>query len=90
MYDHAFHLNVTLILSQIWLHFNDLIRCQGFDLHCVQNLGSVKVEDQALALELVEDVMLSDILADLLDIEHLLEDGVRIVEKFGMQSHLHE
>ena len=34
--------------------------------------------------------MVCDIRADFLDVEHLLEDGVRIVEKFSMQSHLHE
>jgi len=34
--------------------------------------------------------MVCDIRADLLDVEHLLEDRVRIVEKFGMQAHLHE
>lgn len=34
--------------------------------------------------------MVCDIRADLLDVEHLLEDGIRVVEKFGMQSHLHE
>jgi len=34
--------------------------------------------------------MVCDIRADLLDVEHLLEDGVRVVEKFGMQAHLHE
>ena len=34
--------------------------------------------------------MVCNIRADLLDVEHLLEDGVRVVEKFGMQSHLHE
>jgi hypothetical protein len=34
--------------------------------------------------------MVCDIRADLLDVEHLLEDGVRVVEKFGMQTHLHE
>ena len=34
--------------------------------------------------------MVCDIRADLLDVEHLLEDGVCVIEKFGMQSHLHE
>jgi hypothetical protein len=50
MYYEALHLNVALILPQIRLHLDDLIRCQGLDLHSVQNLGGVEVEDQALPL----------------------------------------
>jgi hypothetical protein len=34
--------------------------------------------------------MVCDVWADILDVEHLLEDRVRIVEKFGMQAHLHK
>lgn len=79
-------MDINTVLAKIFPHTSNLFLVKIFNLDKTENIGSIKCDDDALSFELFGFIFICQIFTKMVNIYHLLENGVLVMEKLGMQS----
>jgi hypothetical protein len=81
-----FQLDIDLVNAEVGSDLKNFIRGERLELNIVQNVSCVDCHNSSFHFKLFQEVSIKEIGRDPLEIEHLLEYRVGVLEEFCMQT----